>query len=29
MNEQKLKLLIKFDQIKVLEEFHNSHTEKD
>lgn len=27
MNEQKLKLLIKFDQIKVLEEFYNRSTE--
>lgn len=25
MNEVKLKMLIKFDQIKLLEDFHNEH----
>lgn len=29
MNELKLKLLIKFDQIKVLEEFYNGNNEPE
>lgn len=29
MNKQKLKLLIKFDQIKVLEDFFNQYSESE
>ena len=29
MNQQKLTLLIKFDQIKLLEDFYNSNVEQD